>query len=60
MNKIMLETDSPYLTPIPHRGKRNEPYMIKYIAEKISQIKNIPLEEVRNQTTQTAKDFFGI
>ena len=60
INKIMLETDSPYLTPIPYRGKRNEPYMIKFIAEKISQIKNIPLEEVRNQTTQTAKEFFGI
>ena len=60
LHKIMLETDSPYLTPSPYRGKRNEPYMIKYIAEKISQIKNIPLEEVRNQTTQTAKDFFGI
>ena len=60
INKIMLETDSPYLAPIPYRGKRNEPYMIKYIAEKISQIKNIALEEVRNQTTQTAKDFFGI
>ena len=60
INKIMLETDAPYLTPSPYRGKRNEPYMIKYIAEKISQIKNIPLEEVRNQTTQTAKEFFGI
>jgi hypothetical protein len=60
INKIMLETDSPYLTPIPYRGKRNEPYMIKFIAEKISQIKNIPLEEVRNKTTQTAKEFFGI
>ena len=56
----MVETDSPYLTPEPYRGKRNEPYMIKFIAEKISQIKNIPLEEVRNQTTQTAKEFFGI
>ena len=56
----MVETDSPYLTPVPNRGKRNEPYMVKYVAEKISEIKNIPLEKVCNQTTQNALNFFGI
>ena len=60
LNKIMIETDSPYLTPVPHRGKRNEPYMVKYIASEIAKIKNIPLQDVANQTTKTAKDFFGI
>jgi len=60
LEKIMIETDSPYLTPIPHRGKRNEPYMVKYVATEIAKIKNISFEDVANQTTKTAKDFFGI
>tara|TARA_B110000438_G_scaffold294290_1_gene335484 strand:- start:141 stop:893 length:753 start_codon:yes stop_codon:yes gene_type:complete len=59
-DKIMIETDSPYLTPIPHRGKRNEPYMVKYIAQEIAKIKNITIDEVANQTSKTAKAFFGI
>lgn len=60
IDKIMVETDSPYLTPIPHRGKRNEPYMVKYIAEEIAKIKNKSLNDVANQTTKTASNFFGI
>ena len=60
LNKMMLETDSPYLTPKPFRGKRNEPYMVNFIAEEIAKIKNISKEEVADRTTQTAKDFFGI
>ena len=42
----MIETDSPYLTPIPHRGKRNEPYMVKYIAEHIAKIKNVSIDAI--------------
>ena len=60
LNRIMLETDSPYLAPIPHRGKRNEPAMIKHIAEKIANIKNISIESVAVTTTKTAQEFFGI
>jgi len=60
IDKIMVETDSPYLTPVPHRGKRNEPYMVKYVAEEIAKIKNISFEDVANQTTKTANTFFGI
>ena len=60
LNKIMLETDSPYLTPHPYRGKRNEPAMVKVIAEKIANIKNISLNEVANQTTKNAEELFGI
>ena len=60
LEKIMIETDSPYLTPIPHRGKRNEPYMVKYVAQEIARIKNISINKVANQTSQTAKVFFGI
>ena len=60
LDKIMVETDSPYLTPIPFRGKRNEPHMVSLVAEKIAEIKNIPLEEVAKITTATAKNLFGI
>ena len=60
IDKIMLETDSPYLTPIPFRGKRNEPYMVNYVAEKIADIKGISVKEVAEITTKTAKGFFGI
>lgn len=51
---FVLETDSPFLTPEPYRGTRNEPYNILYVAQKISEIKNIPLEDVLNETTKNA------
>jgi TatD DNase family protein len=60
IENMMLETDSPYLTPIPHRGKRNEPYMVNFIAEKIADIKQMSIDEVASITTKTAKQFFGI
>ena len=58
MSKIMIETDSPYLTPIPFRGKRNEPYMVREIAKKIAEIKNLSFDEVVNVTTNNAKKLF--
>lgn len=60
IEKIMLETDSPYLSPIPFRGKRNEPSMVKYVAQKISEIKNISINDVARITTNTAENFFDI
>ena len=60
LEHIMLETDSPYLTPVPNRGKRNEPSNIIYIAQKISEIKNIPIETVAKITTENAIKFFNI
>ena len=60
INKIMLETDSPYLTPVPFRGKTNEPSMIKYIAQKIADIKNISIDLVAKETTETAMEFFNL
>lgn len=56
---IVLETDAPYLAPVPFRGKRNEPAMLITIAEKISEIKKIPLEEVGKITTANAREVFG-
>lgn len=51
LNQIMIETDAPYLTPPPHRGKRNEPSYVKYVAEIIAEIKGISFDEVAEVTT---------
>ena len=57
---LLLETDSPYLTPEPYRGKKNEPYNIIYVAEEIAKIKNISLEEVLKITTKNAISQFDL
>jgi TatD DNase family protein len=59
LKHIVLETDSPYLTPASHRGKRNETSYLKIIAEKIAEIKNCSYEEVANVTTQNAFSLFN-
>lgn len=59
LKHMVLETDSPYLTPVPHRGKRNETSFLKIIAEKIAEIKNCSYEEVANTTTQNALSLFN-
>ena len=56
---IVLETDSPYLAPAPHRGKRNESSYLTIIANKIAEVKVISLEEVARATTQNAEEIFG-
>lgn len=60
LNSIILETDAPYLTPVPFRGKRNEPVYTKLIAEKIAALLNISLEEVALRTTQNAEKLFSL
>lgn len=60
MNKLILETDAPYLTPAPHRGKRNEPSYIPLIAKKLAKLKGIPLKEVAEVTTRNAFELFGV
>ncbi|MCK9625308.1 MAG: TatD family hydrolase [Bacteroidales bacterium] len=60
LEEIVLETDSPWLTPVPYRGKRNESSYICIIAEKIAQIKEIPIDKVSITTTLTAKKLFNI
>lgn len=57
---ILLETDSPFLTPEPFRGTKNEPYNVIYVAKKIAEIKGISLEEVLNITTNNAKEQFDL
>ena len=56
---LVLETDAPYLTPVPFRGKRNESSYIKYVAEKLALIKNISMEEAAAVTTANAEKIFG-
>jgi TatD DNase family protein len=60
MQHLVLETDAPYLTPIPFRGKRNESSYLKYIVEKLAEVKNISVEEVKNTTTKNAEKIFGV
>lgn len=57
-DRIILETDSPYLAPTPHRGKRNEPAYIPLIAQRIADLMKISLEEVQQQTTKNALQLF--
>ena len=60
LDKLLVETDCPYLTPHPYRGKRNEPAYVKLVAEQIAELKGISLAEVGEATTENAKKIFGI
>ncbi|HTE49211.1 MAG TPA: TatD family hydrolase [Candidatus Paceibacterota bacterium] len=60
LNMIMSETDSPYVTPVPNRGKRNEPSYVKEIVKKIAEIKNLPEKEVAEAIIANARRVFGI
>jgi TatD DNase family protein len=60
LSSLLLETDAPYLTPEPHRGKRNEPSFIINTAKKVAQIKGLPWEEVADVTARNAINLFGI
>jgi TatD DNase family protein len=60
LNKLVLETDSPYLTPVPYRGKPNKPAYVKYVAEEIAKLREMNLEELIDITTTNAEGFFGI
>ncbi|HSY76345.1 MAG TPA: TatD family hydrolase, partial [Bacteroidia bacterium] len=59
LEHIVLETDSPYLTPVPFRGKRNESAYVYYVAEKLAEIFKLPIEEIANITTQNSIKVFG-
>ena len=60
LQHIVLETDSPYLAPVPFRGKRNESSYTKLVAEKLVQIYKLPVEEIAKKTTENSKQVFGI
>lgn len=60
LDRVLSETDSPYLTPVPYRGKRNEPAYVKYVVEKIAEIRNADPESVAHQLLNNAKTLFNI
>ncbi len=60
LDRLLVETDSPYMTPVPYRGKRNDPTYVRYIAEKIAELKEIEFDELAKATTENAKKLFGI
>jgi TatD DNase family protein len=60
LDRLLIETDCPYLTPHPHRGQRNEPSYVKLVAEQIAEIKGITFEEIARATSDNAKKLFGI
>ena len=57
---MFVETDSPYLAPVPHRGKRNEPAYVRFVAETIAKVKGLALEEVARVTTNNVRELFRI
>jgi len=58
MSKVVLETDSPYLAPVPHRGKRNEPAYVQLVAQKVADYREASLEEILSVTTDNANKLF--
>lgn len=60
LKKILLETDAPYLTPVPYRGKTNQPAYVKYVAEEIAKLRDIDVEEIMKNTSKNAESVFGI
>ncbi|WP_156289978.1 TatD family hydrolase [Oceanobacillus salinisoli] len=60
LDRLLVETDAPYLAPHPNRGKRNEPAYVKLVAEKIAELRDMTFEEISQMTTKNAIRFFGI
>lgn len=60
LERMLIETDSPYLAPVPYRGKTNQPAWVRYVAEFISNLKSIPVDEVGNVTSKNFKDLFKV
>ena len=60
LERLVLETDAPYLSPVPFRGKRNESSYLRYVVAKLAEVKGLPIEEVAAATTQNAQKIFGI
>ncbi|MGE5058251.1 MAG: TatD family hydrolase [Betaproteobacteria bacterium] len=60
LDRILVETDAPYLTPVPHRGKRNEPAYVRFVAETVAKLRGISLEEVASITTANTQKLFSL
>ncbi|NTW15813.1 MAG: TatD family hydrolase [Candidatus Moranbacteria bacterium] len=60
LDRIVVETDCPYLAPVPHKGERNEPLLVKLVAEKVAAVKGVPYSDVAKTTTANARRIFGL
>jgi len=60
LDRLLIETDCPYLAPEPRRGKRNEPVYVKYVAERVAELRGITLEELTFATSSNARELFGL
>ena len=60
LDRLLIETDAPFLAPHPYRGKRNEPAYVKLVAEEIARLREMDFEELAQITTKNACNFFGI
>ena len=60
LDRLLVETDAPYLTPHPYRGKRNEPAHVKLVAEKIAELRGMTYEDLAQATTENAKRLYNI
>lgn len=60
LDRILIETDCPYLAPVPHRGKRNEPAFVSHVAKKIAELKGISVKKIEKATSENARKLFGI
>jgi TatD DNase family protein len=60
LDQMLIETDCPYLSPVPHRGERNEPLFVKSVAEKIANVRKTDFEKIEKATSENAKKLFGI
>ena len=60
LERMLIETDSPYLAPVPHRGKMNEPGFVRHVAEYIADLKGVPLAQVAERTTENFFDLFNV
>jgi TatD DNase family protein len=60
LSRMLIETDSPYLAPVPHRGKRNQPAWVRHVAEEIAALRELPVETVARATSDNFFALFGI
>lgn len=60
LDRMLIETDAPYLAPVPHRGKTNEPGFVKHVAEEIATLRGVPLEEIAEQTSRNFRTLFKV
>jgi TatD DNase family protein len=60
LDRLLVETDGPYLAPVPHRGRRNEPAFVRYVAERVAEVRGIPADDLVAATSENARRVFQL